>query len=106
MKTKQDKITSVRMREMNNSKKKIFKETSDKVVKIIEKYVENNSEDEELSIDESFSNISINSVDFIKIIVGIETEFDFEFYDDDLRMDRFQNIHEILDYIIERKHNE
>lgn len=106
MKAEQDKITSGRMGKVNNNtENKIFKETSEKVVNIIEKYVEKSSEDEKLSIDESFSNISINSVDFIKIIVGIETEFDFEFHDDDLRMDRFQNIHEIVDYIIERKHN-
>lgn len=73
----------------------------EKVFEIVKEYV-NVENDNDINIDTDFEEMNINSVDFIKIIVRVETDFDFEFYDDDLTMGRFNNMHELIDYIIER----
>ena len=45
---------------------------------------------------------SINSVDYIKIVVALEMEYDFEFYDEDLADDRFESIRALAEYVFER----
>ena len=47
-------------------------------------------------------NTEKNDVDFIKIIVSVETEFDFEFADEDLTLNRFKTIDEFIGYIAQR----
>ncbi len=76
--------------------------TEQKVREIFAQYSNISDSEKVVSIDDDFSKFSINSVDFIKIIVGIETEFGFEFYDDDLQVDRFKTMHELMDYIMIR----
>ncbi len=71
----------------------------EKVIDIIKEYVNVN---EQIDADSNFSDFGINSVNFIKIIVGVENEFDFEFYDSDLVMDRFKSIRELSEYILTR----
>ena len=80
--------------------KKVF-EIDSGVKEIIYKYY-TPKDGTEISIDDNFSTMGINSVDFIKIIVNIETRYDFEFYDSDLEMERFKNIRDLRDYIISR----
>ncbi len=73
----------------------------EKVLEIVKDYI-NVGENDTISIYTDFEEMSINSVDFIKIIVRVETDFDFEFYDDDLTMGRFNTMHELIEYIKER----
>lgn len=80
---------------MNNQ---MVKEVEEKVLNIISQHSSKN----EINKDDNFSDLGINSVDFIKIIVGIESEFDFEFYDDDLVINRFKTIQELIDYNVQR----
>ena len=51
-----------------------------------------------VTAEELFS--QVNSVDYIKIIVAIELEYDFEFEDDDLSIGRFKNITDLSHYIL------
>lgn len=85
---------------MNEEMKKTGS-VEEKVLEIVKEYI-NVGENDTITIDTDFEEMNINSVDFIKIIVRVETEFDFEFYDDDLTMGRFNSIHELCDYIKER----
>lgn len=55
-------------------------------------------EPDHITGDELFS--KVNSVDYIKIIVAIELEYDFEFSDDDLSVGRFKTITELSQYVI------
>lgn len=50
-----------------------------------------------------FSKIGISSIDFIRIVVMIENEYDFEFMDDDLDQLKFQNIEDLSEYIQKMK---
>ena len=48
----------------------------------------------------------MNSVEFIKFIVLIETEYDFEFYDDDLKMGNFKDYPDLVHYVQRRTNGE
>lgn len=52
-----------------------------------------------LKLDSPITDYIQSSIDFIKIIVGIETKFDVEFGDDDLQIDRFKVVSDIVEFI-------
>ncbi len=74
---------------------------SDRVMEIIMYYVSDENK-MKFTIDDPMASFGINSVDFIKIIVAIETEYDFEFLDEDLAMDRFHAVRDLSDYVLQR----
>ncbi|MDF2519403.1 MAG: acyl carrier protein [Clostridia bacterium] len=45
------------------------------------------------------SALGVNSIDFIKLVVAMETEFDFEFRDEDLNSNKFETLNSFVDYI-------
>lgn len=47
----------------------------------------------------ALTEMSINSMDFIKIVVAIENEFDIEFDDDALNSENYVNLKDIGRYI-------
>ena len=73
----------------------------DRVMEIILYYVSDENK-AKLTIDDPMSSFGINSVDFIKIIVAIETEYNFEFLDEDLAMDRFHTVRDLSEYVLQR----
>lgn len=70
------------------------------LIGLYKKYMENG--DIELSSNTKMTDIEINSVDYIKVIIDVENEFDFEFDDDDLSPDKFEVIKDMVDYIYDR----
>lgn len=68
-----------------------------KLQQILHEYA--NLQVEELMRETTFIDLGINSVDFIKFIVGIETIYDFEFDDEDIQAGRFENMGELADFI-------
>lgn len=56
----------------------------------------------ESSFEKKLSELAINSVVFIKIIVELEDCFDFEFDDEDLDYNRFIYLNDICEYIGEK----
>ena len=50
-----------------------------------------------------FTNAGISSIDFIRIVVMIENEYDFEFMDEDLVQTKFRSISDLSEYIQKRK---
>jgi acyl carrier protein len=55
---------------------------------------------EEFDLEDQIAAIGINSIGFVRIVVAIETEFDFEFDDDYLDPTIFQSINDIIEYIM------
>lgn len=45
----------------------------------------------------------VNSLTFIKAIVAIENEFEFEFLDDELDMSQYENFQDLIDFIERKK---
>jgi acyl carrier protein len=52
--------------------------------------------------EDTFQDIGLNSIGFVKLLVTLETELEFQFNDEDLVADRFGNVHSLIIYIIER----
>ena len=59
-------------------------------------------DEKDINLDSQLQNYGMNSVDFIRIIASIEEEFEFEFNDEDLNINKFKNVRSILDYILEK----
>ena len=57
---------------------------------------------EKVSLDCGFEEMGVNSINYIKLVVAVETKFGFEFDDDDLDYTQFKTPHDLISYI--RKH--
>ncbi|MBT9151536.1 MAG: hypothetical protein DDT40_01732 [candidate division WS2 bacterium] len=55
--------------------------------------------DVEKYIDQDFSTIGINSIQYIRIIVAIEQEYNMEFSDDSLLEGYFTSFEQLVDYV-------
>ncbi len=68
--------------------------------------LKNNFEDPEvvdnISLDDNLTTYQLNSVSFIKIIVEIENEFDIEFDDEEISIETFETLEDVI-HCIERK---
>jgi len=71
--------------------------------KILKDSVKSNRNFDEIDISESLTLMGLNSVDFIKIAVGIEEEFEIKLNDDDLDFDYFNTIEKIIIFIENKK---
>lgn len=60
------------------------------------------AKDQHITLDDKFADLNINSIDYIKIMVKIENEFNFEFSDDDLADNTFPTIRDLVTYVGER----
>ncbi len=57
---------------------------------------------EQISMTERFEDIGVNSLNFMKVIVYIESEFEFEFEDDALNVKNYENAMSLVNYINKR----
>lgn len=73
----------------------------ERLAEIIRKAV-NLSDDVALDENTDLDQIDINSLNFLKIIVDIEDEFDIEFDDEELNFELFGTIHSIIEKIDEK----
>ena len=64
---------------------------------------ENDCEQGPVSGIQTLSELGVNSVQFISIIVQSEMEFDIEFDDELLDADKFSSIDSIIDYIEQKR---
>lgn len=55
---------------------------------------------ESISLDTPFSDLGIDSVSFIRLVVDAESEFDIELGDDDLVMYKFINVRQFVERIL------
>lgn len=87
---------------MENQKNEIKKTDAsnikDQVIRIIHSIVGENII-KDISASDSFSDLKVDSIVFIKIIVAIEDAFNFEFEDDKLSLSAFPTIQSFIDYI-------
>ncbi|MFF2908932.1 acyl carrier protein [Paenibacillus sp. NPDC057934] len=73
-----------------------------KVLSIIKETLnESNIVPAAIQINDKLSDIGINSLSFIKIIVLLEEEFSIEFNDEQLDVISFESVENLCDYIIQ-----
>jgi acyl carrier protein len=70
---------------------------------LILKLVKENSSAETVDYSNTFTDLAVNSIEFIKIIVGIETNLDIEFEDEYLNIQRFEAVADMVQYVEEIK---
>jgi amino acid adenylation domain-containing protein len=76
--------------ELNDVQKKAFKVI---IANLSEKVSDN------VSLDMDFNSIGLDSITFIKIIVALECEFDFEFDDEMLLITKFPTVKSMVEYV-------
>ncbi|OAB26472.1 hypothetical protein PMSD_25125 [Paenibacillus macquariensis subsp. defensor] len=69
------------------------------IIEIIAKNSEMENVVEHLRNEGDLNEIGMNSISFIKMLVDIETAFDFEFDEEDLISNRFQSINDLISYL-------
>lgn len=55
--------------------------------------------DTEVTPKKSLQEMEIDSITFIKIVVELETTFDFEFVDEKLILSAFSTVQDMIDYV-------
>ena len=70
--------------------------------KILQIIKDNLSNDISIGPESLLQDIEIDSITFIKIIVALESEFEFEFDDEKLLFTEFPSIKDMIDYVIYR----
>ncbi|HBB29076.1 MAG TPA: hypothetical protein DC000_07490 [Clostridiales bacterium] len=73
------------------------------LIAIYQKYIKDNNE--VLTLEEKMKDMNINSVDYIKIIIDIENQFDIEFEDEALMPGNFETILDMVNYISKLTNN-
>ncbi|MBK1811292.1 acyl carrier protein [Clostridium sp. YIM B02505] len=90
---------------MENKKKEIKKtdisNIKDQVIKIILSTIGERT-NKDISVSDSISDLKVDSIVFIKIVVAIEDAFGFEFEDNKLSISVFPTIQSIIDYVESR----
>ncbi len=74
-------------------------ETIGRIVEIIKANTECSNEISEKSL---LCNLEITSIDFVKIVIEIETEFNIEFEDEKLQFSEFPTVQSLIDYVEKR----
>lgn len=57
---------------------------------------------EEVSPDTPLVDLGLSSIDFIKLVVAIEDQYDIQFDDNDLDPGQFVKVSDIYQYVLER----
>lgn len=74
-------------------------EISRRIVEIIKVNTECSNEISENSL---LCDLEMTSIDFVKIVIEIETEFNIEFEDEKLQFSEFPTIQSLIDYVEKR----
>lgn len=71
---------------------------AEKIVEIIKANSEKNLQHENV-LELSFEDGIVNSLEFVSIVIELETEFDIEFDDDMILTSSYESIGQLVDYI-------
>ena len=68
------------------------------VLNLIQNYMDEISSDIVVKNDTELMSLGLNSLQYVKILIEIETEYEFEFSDDKINVGSFGTVQEIIDY--------
>lgn len=74
----------------------------EKIVEIVKRHLYEIAPEMEVTLESRLIDLGINSIGFIKIIVEVENEYDFEFNDLDLDFKKYVTIKDFCDYILKK----
>lgn len=70
-----------------------------KIREIVSKNIELSLPIEKISNIDDLTTLGMDSISVIKVIVAIESEYGFEFADEDLNIDNFRTINNLVSYV-------
>jgi acyl carrier protein len=73
-----------------------------RLIKVFKENCEDTDLVDKIGLNDSLVELGLNSVEFIKLIVIIEKEFEFEFDDDRLDYNKFSTLRDLVEYIESR----
>jgi acyl carrier protein len=73
-----------------------------KIRELVYKNIDMSIPMDEISINDDLTVLGMNSINAIKIIVDIESEYGFEFDDEDLNIDNFRTLNNLVSYVKSR----
>lgn len=77
-----------------------YEEVEKKVRKLFSEKLSLSCNLEEIEKSENLQDYGMDSISAIKIVVEIEEEFDFEFADEDLVIENFATIENVVNYVL------
>ncbi|MBU3198523.1 phosphopantetheine-binding protein [Clostridium estertheticum] len=78
-----------------------LEEISLKILKIIKNNIDLKVNYDEIEFDDDLIQMGVNSLNYIKLIVYIEKEFEIEFDDENLAIKKYDSIKSLTDYVQE-----
>jgi acyl carrier protein len=84
------------------NKNLIFNETEKRVVEVLENLLDESLGDVDVSLEDNISKFGINSINFMKVIVALEIEFDIEIEVEEIDPKKLQVVSDIARYVKER----
>lgn len=80
-------------------------EVREKIIKILSAHSDKENVYQYLHKSDDLTQLGMNSITFIKMIIVLESEFDFEFEDDALDHNKFTSLNLLCDYVEEMMKN-
>ena len=77
----------------------MINETEAKVKEILKCTLGGDIDVNDITLDTNLNSIGVNSIGFIKTVVAIESEFGFEFEDEDLDVNKMETLKDIVMYV-------
>ena len=74
-------------------------EITEKIVGLISSQIGIEKVNQRLSANDDLTQLGMNSLDFIKLVVTVENEFDIEFEDEALESSKFLSLSALCDYV-------
>ena len=74
-----------------------------RLISILREHVELEGDLEEIGLEDSLADWGLNSTGILKLIFGIEKEFELQFDDDDFDSANFQTLNSLILYINKKK---
>lgn len=77
--------------------------TKEHIIEIIARLMEDESVKEQLKHNDDLTQLEINSINFIRLVVELEDFFEVEFEDDALDYTKYLSLNELCNYLEKRK---
>lgn len=78
------------------------KEIENKVRTLLKTHLTYEEDMDKISLNQPLTDLNLNSLTFVKFVVALESEFGIEVEDENLRMNLFANLQEIITFIENR----
>lgn len=70
------------------------------IIELFQQYVDDGHDDDKITATSTINQMDLDSVDLIKVILSIEEEFNIEFNDEELLLEKIDSIGDMADFVV------